>query len=597
MAVVHIESSFESSYRSGWRSAGVDWERGTSSSSVSSSFLEDSVRSPDQERNSPNDTGKRIMNEIPIHLLKRGIPIDGSPFEPDGDGSIITEYDWAPHDASLFASTYATSEALTRKINQMYIVQDVEDSRLIWAGVSLRNERVFYGKRSSPDDFFYMYTNVFDQLCVRVPFTEFQRVVLREANVSPTQLHPNSWAAIQAFLAMCLAVGVTPTIPVFFHYFEVRPLPRGGWVSLTSVRDRTFFRPYSNSYKNFKNQYFKIIIDEAGRHDFHDTTGSPLFPFYWTRNPRKVKLYPVGMMNLVDLEVVRTINALPCRLSARHLVECLRHEDCERKAFVTPAGSHTNPATKAAEGTAVIRSKAAPQDLPAITVDPSSDATTTSAPPLVRKRKDQAEGEKYALNKGDVKPCGITSLVFKRICRPPRGQHCPGRLLAEKKVSKDLRAAMEQMLIAQDDSDKRSDELQAELDKAKEDRAETSDRLRIARADFDRIVEESGQLKVVISHQKKTEAELVQKNQALTDDLLKSQERISELDAGIVFEHEEGFNKALRQASVLAGIQEPYGMEEPSSVGIGNPRVEVVDDEAVDDTKAADDTKAGGDAE
>ncbi|KOM40851.1 hypothetical protein LR48_Vigan04g104900 [Vigna angularis] len=213
MAVVHVKSSLESSGRSGGGSTGSEDERGSSPSSVSSSFLEESDQSPglrslvnseDQslKPNSHMDADKRIIFRIPIHLLKGGIPVDDAPLEPDGDGTVIPGYDWAPHDASLFASEYGTKKALMWRIRRLYIVRDVEDSRLIRTGVSLRNERVYHGKGSSPNDFFFMYASFFDQLCIRVPFTEFQMVVLRELNVAPAQLHLNVWAAVQAFLGV-----------------------------------------------------------------------------------------------------------------------------------------------------------------------------------------------------------------------------------------------------------------------------------------------------------------------------------------------------------------------------------------------------------
>ncbi|KOM42960.1 hypothetical protein LR48_Vigan05g056400 [Vigna angularis] len=248
MAIVHVESSSESSGKDGGRVRPLSGP----------------------EPNFPAEADKRIIYEIPFHLLKGGILVDGSPLESGDTGAVIPGYDWEPHDASLFASEYATKKALSWRVGRLYVVRDVED-----------------------------------QLCVRVQFTEFQMVVLREMNVAPVQLHLNSWAVVQAFLV----------------------------VSLTFVRDRTLFLPFSDSYKNFKDQFFKVIIDEVDRHEFHDATGNPLFPFHWTRNPRKIKAYMIDVLSPVDLEVVRTINALPHRLSARNLVECLRHEDCEQKAF------------------------------------------------------------------------------------------------------------------------------------------------------------------------------------------------------------------------------------------------------------------------
>lgn len=108
---------------------------------------------------------------------------------------------------------------------------------MIRVAVSRENERVSHGKGSSIDNFFFAYANFFNQLHIRVPLTEFQTAVLHELNVAPTQLHPNAWATIQAFGALCLVVGVAPIVLAFLYYFDVRPSPKGGWVSLTSMKD------------------------------------------------------------------------------------------------------------------------------------------------------------------------------------------------------------------------------------------------------------------------------------------------------------------------------------------------------------------------
>ncbi|WVY92617.1 hypothetical protein V8G54_031705 [Vigna mungo] len=64
------------------------------------------------------------------------------------------------------------------------------------------DERVFHGKENSDGDFFYFYSCLFFDMHLRLPFIEFQIDVLRTLNVAPSQLHPNSWGYIQAFVVM-----------------------------------------------------------------------------------------------------------------------------------------------------------------------------------------------------------------------------------------------------------------------------------------------------------------------------------------------------------------------------------------------------------
>ncbi|KOM32027.1 hypothetical protein LR48_Vigan01g158300 [Vigna angularis] len=562
---------------------------GDSPSSVSSRFLDEGVESLGPDPEASNTAGDRIFHGVPLFLLQGGVRVDGSPFEPDGYEIVVS--DWAPYVPCLYASAYGSRKDLEWRVNRTHIVQDIEDSRLIRVGVSVRNERVFYEKRSSPDDFFYVYVNFFTHLFIRVPFTKFQMAVLREVNVAPAQLHPNSWAAVQAFLAMCLAVGVTPTIPVFFHYFE----------------------------------------------------------------PRRIKAFPVGALSPSDLEAVRTINALPRRISARHLVECLSLEDCGQKAFelmMTPAPCQSNYMASRKQGgtsSSSARPKVAPNaprppplrssggrlppvrstqaqqapqvekaggstargrasgpdplsGLAAVLVDPSSEAATTSVAPLVRKRKDPAvEGRKdkegsssrstsKRARKGKEKendkerapamplPGDIFSPAFSMSDRTKIHMSSSQWVLIEPLSEVELTNAMLEMStraaslawylkefadrpgVEEDEYDKRIEQLEADLEKSKREAAEANDRLAVARGDHERLLEECSQLKAKVSRQQNSEAGLHKANRALTNDLAKANERITELEATIVFEHEEGFNKALRQASLLAGIQEPFAL-------------------------------------
>jgi len=56
----------------------------------------------------------------------------------------------------------------------------------------------------------------------------------------------------------------------------------------------TLVRPYSASWKgkqNFKDRFFCVRPGPNSPWLFHDESGSPLFPFYWTKNPRsKIRL-------------------------------------------------------------------------------------------------------------------------------------------------------------------------------------------------------------------------------------------------------------------------------------------------------------------
>ncbi|XP_022632167.1 uncharacterized protein LOC106779147 [Vigna radiata var. radiata] len=272
---------------------------------------------------SASSGGDRIWHDAALSLLEGGVVVDGLDGTPAGGWPTIGGYTWASHDVGSFKSEIKTRGELLEWANQTYLVRDEEDARLIRLGVCRPNEWVFHGKGSSIEDFFFVYTYLFKRMHVRIPFSRFQAAVLRQMNVAPCQLcqlHPNGWACIQAFIVMCAALGIKPTLPLFFLYFHVRPPSKHGWVSLTSVQDSCLFKAYSDSFKKFKTSLFKVIIKEAGRNQFRNDVGEPLFPYYWTENPSRVCAVAVEDLTPTDVETVRTIDDLPRRLHARPLV-------------------------------------------------------------------------------------------------------------------------------------------------------------------------------------------------------------------------------------------------------------------------------------
>jgi len=72
-------------------------------------------------------------------------------------------------------------------------------------------DRVCHGQEGATEKFFYMYMCHFSQLHMRLLLDDFTMGVLWALIVAPTQLHPNSWAYLQAFRILCQSLYLEPT--------------------------------------------------------------------------------------------------------------------------------------------------------------------------------------------------------------------------------------------------------------------------------------------------------------------------------------------------------------------------------------------------
>jgi len=181
-------------------------------------------------------------------------------------------------------------------------------------------DRECHGQEGATEKFFYMYMCLFSQLHMRLPLDGFTMGVLWALNVALTQLHPNSWAYLQAFRILCQSLYLEPTPYAFLYIYDTRPCRPATWLSLISRPSISRLDAFSQSFKHFKNGYFKVVVKEGGKAHFLKANGSTKFPFSWTRNPSRYKDMGMDELSAGDKEVVEILLKFVDKLPTKGLV-------------------------------------------------------------------------------------------------------------------------------------------------------------------------------------------------------------------------------------------------------------------------------------
>ncbi|KAL6641421.1 hypothetical protein ACP70R_019602 [Stipagrostis hirtigluma subsp. patula] len=100
---------------------------------------------------------------------------------------------------------------------------------------------------------------------MRLPLDNFYALVLRHFGLAPSQLAPNSWRYLTAFLRLCEDIGVDPLLTVFRYFFSICVCRGGfsGWhhfrpnlVALPSGRHLRLFSGKLPGYTEWKSSFF-----------------------------------------------------------------------------------------------------------------------------------------------------------------------------------------------------------------------------------------------------------------------------------------------------------------------------------------------------
>jgi len=160
----------------------------------------------------------------------------------------------------------------------------------------------------------------FSQLRVQLPLDDFTMGVLCLLNVAPTQLHPNSWGYLHAFWLLYQSLYLKPSPKCFLYFYDTRPRDPITWLSLVTWLGISILDAFSQSFKHFKDDFFKVVVKQLGRPLFYNEEGSTKFPFSWTTSPRHYKGTKKEELLIDDKRVVEILRGFSDKLPTKGLV-------------------------------------------------------------------------------------------------------------------------------------------------------------------------------------------------------------------------------------------------------------------------------------
>ncbi|RDY07089.1 hypothetical protein CR513_08844, partial [Mucuna pruriens] len=162
----------------------------------------------------------------------------------EGRNPLDVPFSWVDSNVKRVSFLYIQGSSLLGTAKKLVqLVQLGPWSVVVWS--CWPNESV--NDQPSPDEapFFFFYEPVFSKLGIKLPFTAFERLVLRALN----------------------------------------KVSKVGWMSLSDRPKRKLLKPFLESFKTFKDKFFKVGQGKSSPNILADQSGTPYFPLYWTSKP------------------------------------------------------------------------------------------------------------------------------------------------------------------------------------------------------------------------------------------------------------------------------------------------------------------------
>jgi len=170
--------------------------------STSSSESIESGRSRGRHVEEESTSSGGMVGGIPVETVRE---VREDPPEELAESNWLAKggYGWVAADVRNQSSLFRWSRLLNSWLNCTPVIIKGVSGGIVSLERVNTVDHVCHGQEGGTEKFFYMYMCHFSQLHKRLPLDDFTMGVLRALNVALMQLHPNSWAYMQAFRILC----------------------------------------------------------------------------------------------------------------------------------------------------------------------------------------------------------------------------------------------------------------------------------------------------------------------------------------------------------------------------------------------------------
>jgi len=96
---------------------------------------------------------------------------------------------------------------------------------------------------------------------------------------------------------------------------------------------------FTQSFKNFKNGFFRVSMEAGNEPWYLDEAGVARFLLYWTSSPTKWELVSKDTLDVANRRVVEVLERLPPRAPGKWIVCCYLTDDLGRDVCGMFSGS------------------------------------------------------------------------------------------------------------------------------------------------------------------------------------------------------------------------------------------------------------------
>jgi len=196
------------------------------------------------------------------------------------ESSHLLGLDWVDPRVTGFAFVDLDGLSISSFIGKYTILKPDASDGILAIDYCGTTDTICMGRSPLEGPFFFVYACLFSDLHVTLPLDDFTMGLLWTLYVAPSQLHPHTWASLQAFRLICDMVLLSPTPSTFLSYYSSHLTDPVSWLSFVSWSGNTPFSPCTNSYKNFVGKFFKFFIEHKGSGLFYDEYSWSNFPLY-----------------------------------------------------------------------------------------------------------------------------------------------------------------------------------------------------------------------------------------------------------------------------------------------------------------------------